>query len=961
MKCRQSLYFLITLVVVFNSSFLNAAVVLTGDADPATGKTFTFQVSPHGASSNGDFFYVLASNGNPKNYALSITKVGENKFTPFAPELTRLNNVDNQPNPIYNGNFSYLALMSGTEGTGLSSVRTELPAMVLKAQPSTVYVLDSFFTNATTLLFDENIKDASGSAVTAGIVGLGNVSNVFAAAAVLGNGQTKFGEGDSGIAFLLLNSIKTGEGDQTVTKRELHQIDAVLTTSPMNPTDTRALPVTLNSAAISINQPLESIKNKVSFFWDERLKVLFCAIQITGGALATDGGIAIFKVVAVENNKFILVFIAPAAVFTDPTKDPIIGGISIEDDKPISVSINNIKTMYTSTRLNYLIVQGGQGTPEETSRIVYALPLVNNPNPVIQQGSIANKLENPPTMVNKFGFQTPATTPDEMININDANDLVAAQVGRGPAPSGDIADMFVKNDCVFVSVLNADPNEKPGLFYSQAIMNETTKIVGWTPWQRVNGSVDPVFGAAYDSQGNFIYMTGATIDTIETVKRTVWGLNEADGLLGGTADNASNGFISVFTQKFPRSNGGIQGLFDFPLNTPTLDGISLIIGTGNNTVAIAASGDSHTGNYCPNFGDYQTGQFEFENGTISNTIPVESTSRMLTIKGGDLARIGSITKAEIASDEFQQSPMGYLFVGGTAGLVVLAAPNGSGWIDLTTGFNGLIESMAFKKIGNYSFIRKLYADSGFLYVLTDKQLDRINLAASDFETGTLSVVTLASNTASVPGLDKNDTFIDFIASGKFAVLATSKGIYRIGNGSDVATATNFATADWTLVKLPETVGPVIQMVPITATGRAQDLAKNGGGDLYVLNAYVGKNMGQIYRFSVHDIATAPVDANTFQLFPDFFLAGIPAPLYDFNAFRDLIYTDGSALLHAEDRNLLRDPFVRILFGLQTGVSSQSSQPVPLSLFKASIVQRLMRSSASGAWMVGGDFGIQVSE
>lgn len=951
MKCRQKLYALITSVVLINSLIVNGAVVLTGDPAAAPGTTFSFPVLPHIANASGDFFYLCASGGMPKEFAFSITKIGDNKFTSFAPQTTRLNNVDGQPNPLYNGNFSFLTLMAGQEGSGLGAFRGEWPTMVLKNQLTTVYVLDSFFTNATNLLSAENLKDASGNAVTAGIVGLGNLSNIYAAAAVLGNGQTDFGVGNSGIAIILLDSEKSQDDQKTITKRTFHQIDAVVG-NPPNPTDTRALPVNFSSGFLAINNPLQAIENKMSFFWDEKLRVLYCAVQITGGALATDGGIAVFKVLPDVINKFSLVPIAPNSVFTDSSIDPIIGGVGSN----LQVSINNVKTMFTSTRLNYLIVQGGHGSPDATARTVYALPLVNNPNPLIQQGCIANKLENPPTLTNKFGFQTLATTPAQMTTANDP----AAKVGRGPLPNGDIADIFVKNDCVFASVLTADEPEKPGLFYSQAIMDSTTKIIGWTQWQRVNGSVEPVLGASYDSIGNFTYMTGPDLNSIQTVKRTVWGLDSGDGLLGGTPDNPSNGFIGALAQKFPRQNGGIQGLFDFPINTPTLNGISLIVAVTNNTVTLAASGDSHTGNYCPNFGDYTTDQFEFDNGTISQSVPGAQKPRLLTITGGDLAKIGSITQAEIASDMLAD-PFGYLFVGGTAGLAVLAAPNGQGWMSLSTYFDGIITGMAFKKIGNYSFIRKLYAEDGFLYVLTDKQLDRINLAASDFETGSLSVVTLASNNASVSGLDKKDTFTDFVASGKFAVIATSKGIYRVGNGNDIRTASGFASVDWTKIALPETVGPVTRLVPITATGRAQDLAKNGGGELYILNAYVGKNLSQIYRFAVKDIAVAPVDGNTIQLFPDFFLTGIPAPLFDFNGFRDLIYTDGSALLHAEDQDLLQNPFVLILFGLQTGVSSTPSQPVPLSLFNASIFQRLMRSSASGAWVIGGDFGIQVSE
>src|SRR5207237_4489430 len=102
--------------------------------------------------------------------------------------------------------------------------------------------------------------------------------------------------------------------------------------------------------------------------------------------------------------------------------------------------------------------------------------------------------------------------------------------------------------------------------------------------------------------------------------------------------------------------------------------------------------------------------------------------------------------------------------------------------------------MSLKIIVNYSFIKKLIYDSGFLFVITHNRIDRINLNNSDFGTGELDVVTIA--TIGNEGVSSRGGFLDGIFSQALGIIATTDSLLRIGNTKDIRTITNEADADW---------------------------------------------------------------------------------------------------------------------------------------------------------------------
>ena len=169
------------------------------------------------------------------------------------------------------------------------------------------------------------------------------------------------------------------------------------------------------------------------------------------------------------------------------------------------------------------------GAPDDTKKVVFALPLVDGNSDPALNGTIASKNAIPEAIYNaKEEFITnnvtvPATTPADMPLSTDA----ATQVGAGELPNGDIVDMYVRGDAVFVSVQTPDGNQIPGLFYSQSIFDEHGQITHWTKWVRVTGTTNKCSAIGLDpNTADFYFSVANNANEVKTVKRTEWGTGE---------------------------------------------------------------------------------------------------------------------------------------------------------------------------------------------------------------------------------------------------------------------------------------------------------------------------------------------------------------------------------------------------------------------------------------------------
>lgn len=989
MRIMRHIRFSPILIVLCSYHGVFGADVLPGNSENA-GTSFSFAVQAHVQDERTGRLFVAAdpqAGGaqQVKDFAVSASvEFARNKykFEPLAPETVRINGVDNVPNPLFDAGIAYIGLISGDVIQKQSN-----PMVVKSTEPSTLY----FFESITPPKLVARVLPDANSQVTGGIVGLSLSAPDYAFAAVKPHGVAPFGAPGSGIVVLVLGTSEVDAPAETKAVAQDAQKDAATEnkTEKANnePPQTvkktvlnlgfidistglpRAFPFDVTTDQLKIGDDLAGMGQIVDIHWDSTIGRVYIALQITAGPQATDGGRALVvgrvqQVMSESSDKkvviqrtLVLEKIAPDAAF-NTNQTNMVGAIGAN----AHVSLHKVRTMFTGTGLRYVIVVGGNGDADITKNSVYALPIVSNSSRPANNGTLASKNAIPvdefhkgkigvPDQFIRRDIKQPALTQEDMFVDTDA----AARVGAGNLDAGDITDIFIRGDAVFVTVATpSNPNELPGIFYSQAIFNELGTIKAWTAWRRVAGTTNQVFGGAFDTlDGNFLFMTNDDTNTVNTIKRTVWNSGAESGLLD---------LNKVVVQALPMTEGGIQGFVDLPANASGLHDISLTMMTGRNKIVLVESGQVINNVLHPLQGSFAQNSIDFNNGTVTTTLPLGlDNPKVVTIAGGVLDDIGPLTTAEIARNG-DAGNNGWLFVGGTKGLAVLSANNGDGWntaVGLGPDFAGLEAGMSFKIIPNYTFVRKLMQDGNFLYVLTDKKLDRIDLTQGTIGLGDAVSVTVAAHTNLV---GPSGFFSDCIVSGKFAVIATSRGLLRVGNGSDISIAVGVNETGWTLVPMPEGVKGIRQLHAMSKTGMPQDVARNDGGQIYALNVDRGTNRSDITRFAVNAVENSPIDDNTLAPFPDFYVKGLTSYRINFGALRTVFSTDGALYLSGHGIDLEVKPVVTFprdsILSRFVGVKQFS---VPLALEGGSHITDMVRSFASGSWLISGDFGLRINE
>lgn len=742
----------------------------------------------------------------------------------------------------------------------------------------------------------------------------------------------------------------------------------------------RAVPLNNESSVLRIGNPtIKILNNAVNLDWSTNLENLYIALNINAKGSPTDGGQAIVVgfwhkriiPIPVENKKTenskkktkeeqpakngekkqeyqpvvtYDFFVKPIALQTafDPNVNNIVGGIGSD----ISVFIHQTKTMRTSTMLNYLVILGGICEPGQTRRSVYALPIIKSDN--VQNGILAKKGSKPKTnyyaetRVTGRAFNEPAAQPGDLYTAND----IEVQVGHGPMIEGDITSIMVYGDTVYAVVTSADAGRTSGIYQSQAIFDNLGCIKEWTYWRRVYSSfTDHIYGAALNqATGTLVMLTGTSYENIQTVKRTSWEPQKE-----GSSKNLVNWLNTIFSQQ----QIGIQGLYDFPIQTPGLNNISLVIATGYKRIALAQTGVNNNDRLSPLAQDKLAYNPEhYKNGTIKS----DPTNNAIVISGGALDELNVIKAAAIT----RLDDAGYIFVGGTHGLAVLVNDKGYSF-DANEGIgnnlSGLHAGTTFKKIGSYSFIRKLICDHeyGLLYVVSDTALDRIDLKDSNFITNDIKVTRLVTYN------DINNGIIfDAVISRSLGILATSYGLYFSDTSANIREAQNPTDLQWQYVQLPEGLPTTRQIFCVSVTGREEDITSNTGGNIYVLNTDQSKQKAQVYRFTIN---TSNQNNITIEPLPDCFIKDTPSYFAQLVGYRTWIYNDGSLFFNERDKHNTGNPILTLLAlqnrNLRFGMSSQSA--VPIDLRSSSVIQPIIRSSASGSWLLAQDTMFSVNE
>jgi hypothetical protein len=925
------------------------AVLIQGDKNAPEGQTFSFPVKENILSKNGTFYEGANEIVVDNEFSLSRLIPGTTAFAPLTPATVNIKGTPDLENPLFGAKIIALGLLEKEVGYFVD----DLPVVVSESRPATVYLFDDIATTGKiTLVPSDDVHDANGN-VSSGIVDLttNNIGHVFAAAKPNGG---EFGQINSGIALLARGTVEaTTQDEKTVKLRAFGEVNAH-TGSMANP---QALRLDPTSNAIKINSDLSNIvQNQVAMHWDSSLDRLFVGLQTTAGSSADDGTRAVALVKFINNGAIQLETIAPDDLFVSSDTTNIIGARGADQ----RVSIHALRTMWTSTALNYLIVVGNVGDPASTQQSVFALPLVNAGD---SRGVIANKNAQPQNLfkdsvIPRFFARVitePATTPDQMTHATD----VAAQVGGGNLLAGPIGNIIVRDDTVFAYV----GENTPGIYSSQAIFDASGKITAWTQWQRAAGTTDTIFGAALVAlEGKFILASGATADTVNTIKRTVWSNGSPESLQPLT---------TILDENFNPEDGGIQGMQTFPTLTIGLNNITALAAGGIGTITLAQTGIiNNNGIVISTTGSDYNNTVSFDEGIITSNV----NAKTVIISGGDLTTVGPITALEIGGNvQAGTHPNSWLFVGGSDGLAVLAQEDGMGWNTLTelgNNFSGLTSGMRFMNIGDYTFVKKLIYEGdivnyNFLYVITHSKIDRINLDNSNFATNTLDITTIA--TIGNNGVSRRGGFLDGIFSQALGVIATTDQLLRVGNNKDIRTITSEEDADWTSIAIGENAGAPTALYTVTTTNKPQDITRNTGGQFYVLTADVGLNQSRINRFVVNSLDTdQTVNATTVQAFDDLFVKNIPSFLLSFGEFRSNFATDGALYFATRNQNVALSPIAMITPShpvprVGIGNVGDRSIPVAIDFQQGTEINYFGRNPASGSWIAAGNFNTQVLE
>lgn len=808
-----------------------------------------------------------------RSYGLGIP------FSSVIPATITLNNTQQSPNPLLNASIMHLASIT-TPSDGLIH-ETQRVIAVTHQQPSAVFMIDIFASKTGEIVRSiDALYDASGKPCST-ILALASCSGYKNGAVAIVTAHAEAPSDEKlGIAFINFHSQEV-EKDKKKTKEwifnqvGLGRVKGVI----------QAHPLGVKTAAAAIGNALSHMSEQVTLHWNSDLERVFIGLDVTSGPNDQDGACAFLvgKLVSTqikydEQSEATTIaqlelepFIPHAAVTDVSTAVAIRGAYS-------RAAVYTITTFKTTTGLWYTAFVGGTGSDAEKRNTVRVLPLYLGTE---RAGILAAKDRDPVTI---FGTQPepllrsryidkPASVTDDLIHISDRD----TYPGTASLPGSPIEKIIAVKDALFVVVKGGAENHA-GIYHTQALLDAQGKIKAWTPWKCVYQprSGKYMLTAFYNEpNGYFTLATGDAPDKIDEIIFTGWGNGNKTGLYH---------LVSFLKKTYKKEYGGIHAYADMPLGTVNpYQGFMAVAGHEMLTLVLTTQQDSH-GVITKTQAD------EYQNILILDGNQHESfaDTKIVHHQGKALAHLKRIEAMKLVTTDDQA----LLFVGGIAGLAVYSDEDGNGF-DRTKplAFDHTYRQKTFVSVGNYCFVKQLWYDDGYLYVLTDTQLDRIDIPRSTFgQQEQLEKVTLAVAD------EHSGMFLDIVVSGKLALLATVSGLLRTADNHDVRTATTVQDMHWEQLGLDNT-DPIIQLIPISTTGKGCDVARYGGGNLYVLQAFSGKNRAAIKRLEIQDLSVAPVSSTSIALIPDSKSKHAPTMFRRIGSFTSRIMTDGALWLY----------------------------------------------------------------
>jgi hypothetical protein len=625
------------------------------------------------------------------------------------------------------------------------------------------------------------------------------------------------------------------------------------------------------------------------------------------------------------------------------------------DSKAIKISAKKVRSMLTSTSKNYLIANCVVAEDSTNHyNLVFALPVlgfVDNNGKKIPDAQVGTLSQiNSATRLPSFNA-IPGKTEMPVFIKNDIPKSTKGILVGGEVPNDvDLSDMFIYGDSVYMCISDKTNAQDQGIFQSSAIFNENGVIVAWTPWQRVGGDIYRVLGGGVDSLANFYFLCGdkSDPDLANTVKITRWGKSEDTKPVFSIPPTdeitATDGNLSsVLSGIFPQEQGGVFQVINFDEQT---DGFkksnffSMMVAVGYDKVALIQTGKREDGKFKP-----------VKKFVVNDNVFVFDLSDL---------NIGPLCFAELSRNT--ETGKGWIFVGGYDGVAVLCDKDGKGW-DAAAGLDNLTQAnfpgagYSFKKItpnnGDFKYVRKLASlvsqdlTDNKLFIQTMTKLYAIDQDAAKFKTGSVEAKEITFS----PALE-TPHFTDMLIipnSDEQASTLSNAFKFILGTTHGLFYASGYDGTKLTLKAVNYPTNPALHLHYLSGTK-----GKNGTlGNLFVTYANFLTNSGKVYRYAVDGSNATPVKSinmdNT-NLF------------IDFHGFRGNFVTDNAFGFSM----LTKGPLNPIMTHIYKITENATTTSVPLDEYldlacSNWYVGVITRNTASGSWLVPGDWGIRLNE
>lgn len=799
-------------------------------------------------------------------------------FTSITPEKVTLNTTSESANPLINRSIMHLASIT-TPTDGLIH-ETQRVVAVTHQQPNAVFMIDIYASKTGDIVRSiDALCDASGKPCSS-VLALASCSGYKngAVAIVTPNKDTPTDE-KFGIAFMSFYS-QDVEKDKKKTKEWIFNQVALGKTKGA----VQAHPLTLTTPAAAMGHALSHMGERVALHWDPDLERVFIGLDVTSGPDNQDGACALLvgKLVSTqiqydeksEPTPIIQLELEPFVPHQAVTDSPAVVAVRGAYTR---AAVHMITTFKTTTGLWYTAFVGGTGSDAEKRDTVRVLPLhvgsertgilAADKDPITIFGT------QPEPLLRARYIDKPASSLSDLTRISDR----ATYPGITSLPGHSIEKIIVAKDALF-AIIKGGREHHAGIYHTQALLDAKGEIKGWTAWKCL---YQPLPGkymltAFYNEpNGYFTLATGDAPDQIDEIIFTGWGSGNKTGLCH---------LVSFLKTAYKKEYGGIHAYADMPLGTVNpYQGFMAVAGHERMTLVLTTQKDA-------NGQITKTQTDEYQQSLILNDHQqtADPDAKIVHHQGKALAHLGKIEALKLATTDDQA----LLFVGGTGGLAVYSDNYGNGFDRIKPLiFDHTYCQKQFVPVGSYSFVKRLWYDEGYLYVLTDTQLDRIDIPACRFGPQEhLEKITLAIAN------EHSGRFLDIVVSGKLALLATTSGLLRTADNHDVRAVALPQDMHWEQLHL-DNPDPIIQLIPISTTGKGNDFARHGGGNLYVLQAFSGKNRASIKRLDIQDLSLDPVSSTSITLIPDRKAKHAPIMFRRIGCFTSRIMTDGALWLY----------------------------------------------------------------